>query len=125
MAVKQVRDRTSGSGTPVSVSAADSVSLVTLPDDDLLETVQRQTFNFFWEGAHPQSGLAFDRRTARRGRTNHKTAGGGSGFVIISIIVAVERSWITLEAALDRLGRVIDVLIAAEVYQDAFLYFSN
>ena len=32
-----------------------------LPDDDLLELVQRQTFRFFWDGAHPVSGLARDR----------------------------------------------------------------
>src|SRR5258708_36785633 len=104
MAVKQVRDRTSGSGTPVSVSAADSVSLVTLPDDDLLETVQRQTFNFFWEGAHPQSGLAFDRRTARRDRTNHKTAVGGCGFGLSAIIMSVERSCMPPEPAPCRVG---------------------
>src|SRR5258708_33694570 len=112
MASKQVRKRTPRSRTPVSVSAADSVSLVTLPDDDLLETVQRQTFNFFWEGAHPQSGLAFDRRTARRDRTHHKTAVGGAGVGIMAIIVGGEPSWITREAALDRLGRILDVLIA-------------
>src|SRR5258708_39690452 len=112
MAAKQVRKHTSRSRTPVSVSAADSVSLATLPDDDLLETVQRQTFNFFWEGAHPQSGLAFDRRTARRDRTNHKTAVGGSGVGSMAIIVAVGGSWITRAAGLDRLGRILDVLIA-------------
>jgi len=28
-----------------------------LTDDQLLETVQRQTFRFFWHGAHPVSGL--------------------------------------------------------------------
>lgn len=28
----------------------------------LLENVQRRTFAYFWEGAHPSSGLAYDRR---------------------------------------------------------------
>jgi hypothetical protein len=32
--------------------------LAALPDEQLLEAVQRQTFRFFWEGAHPVSGLA-------------------------------------------------------------------
>ncbi len=32
-----------------------------LTDDLLLETVQRQTFRFFWHGAHPVSGLALER----------------------------------------------------------------
>ena len=32
-----------------------------LADDGLLEAVQRRTFRFFWEGAHPVSFLARDR----------------------------------------------------------------
>src|SRR5262245_1123093 len=32
-----------------------------LSDDQLLETVQKQTFRFFWHGAHPISGLALER----------------------------------------------------------------
>ena len=39
-------------------------ALAALPDEALLDTVQRQTFRYFWEGAHPASGLAFDRRTS-------------------------------------------------------------
>src|SRR5882762_2340114 len=114
MPVKQHRKRTSVSRKNLSaVSSARLPELAALSDDDLLETVQRQTFNFFWEGAHPKSGLAFDGCTARRDRTNHKTAVGGSGFGIMAIIVAVERGWITREAALDRLGRILGVLTAA------------
>src|SRR3546814_10414236 len=40
-------------------------ALATLDDESLIEAVQRQTFKFFWEGAHPGSGLAPDRRTTR------------------------------------------------------------
>ena len=32
-----------------------------LSDEQLLETVQKQTFRFFWHGAHPVSGLALER----------------------------------------------------------------
>src|SRR3954470_422602 len=32
-----------------------------LTDDQLLEVIQRQTFRFFWHGAHPVSGLALER----------------------------------------------------------------
>jgi hypothetical protein len=123
MAADQKRKRTS-SRTPLpGGGAADAASLATLPEDQLLETVQRQTFNFFWEGAHPHSGLALDRCTARRERTNHKVAVGGSGFGIMAIIVAVERGWITREAALERLGRILDVLTAATVYHGAFSHY--
>ena len=119
------RSRASQSRAAVPVGSVDAASLVTLSDDDLLESVQRQTFNFFWEGAHPRSGLALDRCTARRERTNHKTAVGGSGFGVMAIIVAAERKWISREAALDRLGKILDVLIAATVYHGAFPHFLN
>src|ERR1700680_3482578 len=126
MAVEQNFKRASQSRTAAPVVGnASAASLATLPDEELLETVQRQTFNFFWEGAHPSSGLALDRCAARRERTNHKTAVGGSGFGIMAIIVAVERGWIAREAALDRLGRMLDVLTAATVYHGAFSHFLN
>ncbi|MFN2458965.1 MAG: hypothetical protein ABR502_12260 [Chitinophagaceae bacterium] len=32
-----------------------------LKDEQLLEVVQKQTFRFFWHGAHPVSGLALER----------------------------------------------------------------
>jgi hypothetical protein len=34
-----------------------------LSDEDLLETVQRQTFRYFWHYAHPNSGMARERST--------------------------------------------------------------
>src|SRR5215470_12351047 len=45
-------------------------ALAALPDDELLDVVQRQTFNFFWDAAHPTSGLAPDRRTSREEPAN-------------------------------------------------------
>src|SRR5947209_4737991 len=49
-------------------------ALATLPDEHLLDIVQRQTFNFFWDGAHPVSGLAPDRCTTRANATDDKVA---------------------------------------------------
>src|ERR1700722_13750850 len=68
-------------------------TLAALPDDELLEQVQRQTFRFFWEGGHPLSGLAPDRRTTRDIPVDDLAAIGGTGFGLMSIIVAVERGW--------------------------------
>ena len=43
-------------GNQSDASAAD-----TLTDDALMDTVQRRTFLYFWEGAEPNSGLAPER----------------------------------------------------------------
>src|SRR5258708_2106090 len=116
MAAKPNGKRTSLSRKSIRVvSSARLPKMAALSDDDLLETVQRQTFNFFWEGAHPQSGLAFDGCTARRDRTNHKTTVGGSGFGVMAIIVAVERGSVTRAAARARPCRIPHTVTAATV----------
>jgi hypothetical protein len=110
-----------GSGIP-----RDPAKLAELADDALLEAVQRQTFRYFWEGAHRGSGLAYDRR--RSGARADDAAAvtiGGSGFGVMALLVAAERGWIARDAALERLGRMLDVLLAARCYHGAFPHFAN
>jgi hypothetical protein len=113
--------RPTGAVAPRSSPAA----LAALPDDELIEVVQRQTCKFFWEGAHPVSGLILDRCKVRANPLNDKVAVGGSGFGIMALIVAVERGWITREAAVERLLRMLETLIAARCYHGAFPHFMH
>jgi hypothetical protein len=99
-------------------------TLAELPDDALLDAVQRQTFAYFWEGAHPVSGLAFDRRTATSA-PDDKVAVGGSGFAVMAIIVAAERGWVTREAAVERLGRMLNLFMRATCYHGAYPHFMH
>ncbi len=99
--------------------------LAQLPDDDLLEAVQRQTFRFFWEGAHPVCGLALDRRKVRADIADEKVAIGGSGFGVMALIVAVERGWVPREAAIERIGRMLDMLYLARCYHGSYPHFLN
>jgi hypothetical protein len=100
-------------------------SLALLPDDELLERVARQTFAFFWDGGHPVSGLAPDRRRKRPAPIDDLAAIGGSGFGVMALLVAVERGWVTRAAALDRLDRMLEVLYRAPCYHGAFPHFMN
>jgi len=102
-----------------------AASLAAAPDEELLELVQRRTFRFFWEGGHPESGLAPDRRAARAENVDDLVAVGGSGFGIMALIVAVERGWVTRDAAVGRLRRMLDVLTRATCYHGAFPHFMN
>ena len=97
--------------------------LAELPDDELLDAVQRQTFRFFWDGAEPHSGLAPDRRFVDKDPLDHLAAIGGSGFGVMAVLVAVERGWISREAALGRLGRMLEVLVRAICYHGALPHF--
>jgi len=124
------RSRTAAEGAKVkragSAAARDPAKLAALSDDALLEAVQRQTFRYFWEGAHPASGLAFDRRTSRkRARDADAITIGGSGFGVMALIVAAERGWVTRAAAVQRLDRMLDLLLRARVYHGAYPHFMN
>jgi hypothetical protein len=104
------------------VSAA---SLAGLSDEALLEAVQRQTFRFFWEGGHPVSALAPDVIPRRSHHPQNLVAIGGSGFGVMTLIVAVERGWVARAEALAKLDRQLDLLLRATCYHGAFPHFMD
>ncbi len=76
-----------------------------ISDSALLDLVQRQTFKYFWDFAHPVSGLARERNTS-----GDVVTSGGSGFGIMSIIVAAKRNFINHADALARLQKIVSFL---------------
>ena len=70
-----------------------------LSDSALLDLVQKQTFKYFWDFAHPVSGMARERSNTDAGYGHETIAVGGTGFGIMSVIVATERGWITRDTA--------------------------
>lgn len=99
--------------------------LLGLPDEALIESIQRQTVRFFWEGAERVSGLAPDRRERDPGALDHDdlVAIGGSGFGVMALIVAVERGWIARDLAIERLDRMVATLVKAQRHHGAFPHF--
>ena len=88
-----------------------------LPDAALLDLVQRQTFLYFWDGAHSVSGLARDRVGLLSDPKDDVVAISGSAFGVMAIIVATERNWITRESALARLSlMLINPLISISTF---------
>jgi hypothetical protein len=94
-------------------------------DHGLLDLVQKQTFRFFWEGAHPTSGLARDRQKTTGNPDNDLVAIGGSGFALMAILVAVERGWVPRGEAANRLGTMLSCLERAPRYHGMFPHFIN
>jgi len=97
--------------------------LQSMADDALLEIVQRQTFRYFWEGAHPISGMARDRQTLTPRLDNDLIAIGGTGFGIMGIVVAIERGWIGRDDGVDRVNRITSLLERAGRYHGMFPHF--
>jgi hypothetical protein len=96
-----------------------------LGDDALLDLVQRQTFRYFWDFAHPVSGLARERSNVRPDYGLETVTTGGSGFGAMAILVAAERGWIGREDARDRLLRMVRFLLKADSYHGILPHFLN
>jgi Uncharacterized protein conserved in bacteria len=116
-----------------------------LSDSELLDVVQRQTFRYFWHYAHPVSGLArerdntvkadyywdyineaYDEPNFSKGTFGPEACAiGGTGFGILSTIVAVNRGWIGKDTALRRLVKMADFLNKADCYHGIYPHFMD
>lgn len=89
--------------------------------DELLTKVQERTFRYFWDYAHPVSGLARERLGSDETVTT-----GGSGFGLMAIPVGIERGFITREEGCERAAKVVDFLSTkADRFHGAFSHWLN
>ena len=92
-----------------------AVSTRTMSDSALLTMVQRQTFRYFWEYAHPVSGMARERNTS-----GDIVTIGGTGFGISAIVVAVERGFITRTEGVNHLLKIVNFLSTADRFHGIY-----
>jgi hypothetical protein len=103
----------------ITSCAPDSPIKKNLSDDQLLDLVQQQTFRYFWDFGDPVSGLARERsNTADYG--NEVSTIGGTGFGVMSFIVAAERKWKTREEVAARLLKMLNFLQKADRFHGMF-----
>ncbi len=104
------------------ITAIDSTAkFPLLSDSALLDLVQKQTFRYFWDFAHPVSGLARERNSS-----GNLVTTGGSGFGIMAIVVAVNRQFITRAEGLARMQKIVDFLKnKADRFHGAFPHWLN
>ncbi|GJM62666.1 glucoamylase family protein [Persicobacter diffluens] len=111
---------TDGHSDPVFASA----TTLTFTDEELLEMVQEYTFRFFWEGAHPVSGMTPE-RIRNNNAPGNVVAAGGSGFGFMAIPVGVERGYISREQGIERMTQMVDFLLMAERHHGAYPHWMN
>jgi len=92
-----------------------------ISDSALLTLVEQQTFKYFWDFGHPVSGLARERNTSGETVTT-----GGSGFGVMTILVAIKRNFITRADGLARLQKIVGFLKnTAQKFHGAFPHWMN
>ncbi len=102
-------------------SAPVQASTRPMTDEELLTMVQECTFRYFWDNAHPGSGLA---RENTPGDENLVTT-GASGFGVMTLPVGVERGFIKREAAAERMLKILKFLGSADRFHGAWAHFMD
>jgi len=93
-------------GGETATSGIVSATSYAMTDEQLLTSVQEATFRYFWDFAHPVSGLA--REGLLHGRD--MCAVGASGFGLMNIIVGVERGFVSRAEAAVRILKILTFL---------------
>ena len=89
--------------------------------EELMNSIQKQTFSYFWDYAHPTSRLARERLGSGETVTS-----GGTGFGIMAGISAVSRNFITRSEYLDHMLTMTDFLWnKADEFHGVFPHWLN
>lgn len=106
-------------------SAADNAPL---SDSALFRLVQEKTFQYFWEGAEPTSGMGRERFHADNNYPDNDKStvtSGGSGFGVMAILVGIERGFITRAAGAERFEKILHFLETADRFHGAWPHWWN
>lgn len=100
----------------------------TLSDDALMDTVQYRTFQYFWEGGEPYSGMARERyhidNVYPAGGPEVVTS-GGSGFGIMAILSGIDRGYVTRQEGFQRMEKIVTFLEKADRFKGAYPHWWN
>jgi hypothetical protein len=106
--------------------AVSDTSPAKISDDSLLTLVQFRTFQYFWDGAEPNSGMARERihidGMYPENDMNVVTS-GGSGFGVMAILVGIERGFITRQEGYVRLYKIVHFLERADRFHGAWSHW--
>jgi hypothetical protein len=104
------------------LAVSDTLSAIVHPmsDDEFLDMTQASTFRYFYDYAHPVSGMARE----RLGSEDIVTT-GGSGFGVMAILVGIQRGFITREEGVNRLLQIVSFLQVADRFHGAFPHWMN
>lgn len=95
-------------------------------DDELMTQVQKDAFKYFWDYAHPNAKLARERYIVDDPNFDANiVTTGGSAFGLMTIIVGVERGFVTRSQAVGRLQTALNFLENADRFHGAWSHWIN
>ncbi len=102
------------------INRQQSVRIALLSDEELLDVVQKQTLKYFYDFAHPRSGMARERDTSGDIVTT-----GGTGFGVMALIAGSERGFISRNDAYGKIRSIVDFLSSVKRFHGAYAHWYN
>jgi len=94
----------------------------------IYDSVQRSSFQYFWDGAEPASGLARERfhvDNVYPSNDKHIVTSGGGGFGVMAILSGINRGYITHQQGRERLEKIAHFLETADRFHGAWPHWWN
>jgi hypothetical protein len=88
-----------------------------LTDEELIDLIQERTFQYFWDGAEPHSGMARERihmDGIYPENDQNVVTTGGTGFGLMALLVGIERGYISRAQGYQRIKKIVDFLEKAD-----------
>ncbi|MEW4924863.1 glucoamylase family protein [Algibacter sp. 2305UL17-15] len=102
----------------------DPVVITPLSDEEMMDLTQKETFKYFWDFANTASGAAKERYHPNEPTLNQNVVTtGGTGFGLMSILVGIERNFITRTEAVTRLNKILTFLENADRFHGAWSHW--
>ncbi len=102
---------------------SDTVSATSyaMTEEELLSSVQEAMFRYFYDYAHPVSGLILERKSS-----DNTCATGGTGFGLMTLMIGAERRFISRDSAATRVLKILTFLQEeADTYHGAWAHWIN
>ena len=102
-------------------SAVATGSTRAMSDDELLTMLQEESFRYYWDGAEPHSGMAYENLPG----DERFIATGASGMGIAALTVGVNRHFITRDQGLARMEKIVSFLEKADRFHGAWAHYMD
>jgi hypothetical protein len=121
MSIKSVSGNTfEGFSNAFTTEMDSTLKFPLISDEELLTLIERQTFRYFYDYAHPASGMARERYGSGETVTS-----GGSGFGVMALVVGMERGFITRGEGVTRLDKIVNFLETCDRFHGAWSHWIN
>lgn len=97
-----------------------------LTDTEMMDLTQKETFKYFWDFAETNSGAAKERYHPKEPTLGQNVVTtGGTGFGLMSILVGIERGYITKTEGVARLNKILGFFETADRFHGAWPHWIN